>query len=166
MEVREDEHRDHLGNASVACGVPAAFTVDASVLVNAVRSREPGHATSARLLEALGAIFCPLMEPTLLVPELSAALARAGTDPAAAAALVARTTRMPGLQFVVLDAAEADRAARLAAELRLRGADAVYLAVALRYGAALVSLDVQQLQRASAAVTVLTPEEALARLAG
>ncbi len=58
--------------------------------------------------------------------------------------------------------AMARQAAELAATHRLRGADAVYLAVARRYGTTLVSRDVEQRARGSAAGPWQTPEEALA----
>lgn len=56
----------------------------------------------------------------------------------------------------------ARRAAKLAAALRLRGADAVYVALALEYGATLVTWDAEMLQRAPAAMLTMTPAEWLA----
>ena len=47
----------------------------------------------------------------------------------------------------------------------LRGADVVYAAVARRYGATLVTRDRQQLERLPSTLPVLTPSEALMRLA-
>jgi predicted nucleic acid-binding protein len=54
----------------------------------------------------------------------------------------------------------------LAAAHRLRGADAVYLAVARRYGTTLVSRDDEQRTRGAAVASCKTPEEALDGLAG
>jgi predicted nucleic acid-binding protein len=48
---------------------------------------------------------------------------------------------------------------------RLRGADAVYAAIARRYATTLVTRDEQQRQRASDVVPCLTPQEALDRRA-
>ena len=44
---------------------------------------------------------------------------------------------------------------------RLRGTDSVYDAVARRYGAILITLDRQQLERGSSSLSVLTPADAL-----
>ena len=60
---------------------------------------------------------------------------------------------------VPLTATMARQAAEFAARHRLRGADAVYVTVARRYAAALVSRDREQL--AGAGVPCHTPEHAL-----
>jgi predicted nucleic acid-binding protein len=51
----------------------------------------------------------------------------------------------------------------MAASERLRGADAVYLAVASRYATILISRDAEQLTRGSRIAACWTPEEALDR---
>jgi predicted nucleic acid-binding protein len=58
----------------------------------------------------------------------------------------------------------ADQALPLAAQHRLRGADAVYAAVALAYTTTLISLDNEHLNRLSGIVSVLTPAQALAQI--
>lgn len=57
-----------------------------------------------------------------------------------------------------------DRAIYLAATARLRGADAVYAAVAERYHTTLITLDRQQLERLAPIVRVLCPADALLEL--
>lgn len=56
---------------------------------------------------------------------------------------------LPNLTLVALDDALAEVAATIAADRALRGADAVYVAVAQRYGTTLVSLDHEQRERAA-----------------
>ena len=51
----------------------------------------------------------------------------------------------------------ADLSAQIAAELRLRGADAVYVAVAVQRGVPLITFDDQQRNRASQRVQTATP---------
>jgi predicted nucleic acid-binding protein len=65
----------------------------------------------------------------------------------------------PGIQLVSLDHSQARRAAEIAVEHRLRGADAVYVAVADAFDAALISWDQEMLKRCPAAVETMTPEE-------
>ncbi|MHB0876109.1 MAG: type II toxin-antitoxin system VapC family toxin [Anaerolineae bacterium] len=134
------------------------------MFVNAIRDNEVGHRVSASLLDALGAASSSLIEPTVLMPEIAAALVRGGVGVDAIAAFVVHLSERPDITLVALDTAESHRAAKVAAEQCLRGSDAVYVAVALRYGSTLVSLDRQQLDRAAAVVRALTPEEALAAL--
>jgi predicted nucleic acid-binding protein len=149
----------------VTSGERAPFTIDASVYLSAVQIGEAGHRVSAEFLAAVRDCLCPVIVPALLLPEVAGVLARSGIDAAAARGYVSQLTQPRSVSLVALDAAEAERAANVAAEQRLRGADAVYAAVALRYGSTLVSLDQQQLDRAAAVVPALTPAEALAKLA-
>ena len=73
------------------------------------------------------------------------------------------TVALPHLTLVPLTTAVARQAADLAATHRLKGADAVYVAVARRYGTTLVSRDGEQRARGAEAVVCQTPEEALER---
>ena len=71
---------------------------------------------------------------------------------------------LPHLSFVPLDDDLADEAAAIAADYALRGMDAIYVAVAHRFGCTLVSLDREVRQRAAPLITVQTPVQALAGL--
>lgn len=61
-----------------------------------------------------------------------------------------------------LTSARAEEAARVAASYRLRGADAVYVAVAQEFGTMLITWDAEMLTRGARAVPVLTPTDWLA----
>jgi predicted nucleic acid-binding protein len=61
-----------------------------------------------------------------------------------------------------LDATLARQAAEVAAQCGLRGSDAVYAAVALRFGSTLVTLDRQQRERVDGVVSTRYPAEMLA----
>ena len=137
------------------------YTVDASVFVNAFNPHEPGHAASLEVLSAIQQDSDPVVVPTLLLPEIAAAVARASDDGAGALQYADATAALPQLTLVSLTPALARQAADLAATHRLRGADAVYVAVARRYGTTLVSRDEAQRSRGSAVVTCQTPEAAL-----
>jgi predicted nucleic acid-binding protein len=140
------------------------FTVDASVHLNALNPAEEGCAESQAFLEVLHRDGCPVYAPTLLLAELGGAVARVLDDAHAAQAMVQAVGDLPGQNWVPLDRSLAERAAQLAAESRLRGADAVYATVALWHSAALVTRDRQQLERLEGVLSVLTPAEALAQL--
>jgi predicted nucleic acid-binding protein len=64
---------------------------------------------------------------------------------------------LPNIQFADLDFLLAQQAALIARTQRLRGADAVYVAVAQVANATLITWDTEMLQRASAVVATLTP---------
>jgi len=137
------------------------YTIDASVFVNAFNRHERGHAESLQILAAIQARGDPIIVPTLLIAEIASAVARAADDTVGAIKYVNATAALPHLTLVSLTSVVAGRAAELAATHRLRGADAVYLEVARRYGTALISRDDEQLTRGSGLVVCQTPEAAL-----
>ena len=139
------------------------YTVDASVFVNAFNPHEDGHAASLQILAAIQERGDPVIVPTLLIPEIASSLARATDDGAGALRYANATAALPHVTLVALTRAMARQAAELAATHRLRGADAVYLAVARRYGTTLVSRDGEQRTRGSSVAVCQTPEEALKR---
>jgi predicted nucleic acid-binding protein len=129
--------------------------------VNAFNPHEEGHAESLQILSAIQERGDPVIVPTLLVPEIASAVARATHDTVGAFRYAIATTALPHLTLVPLTAGVARQAADLAAAHRLRGADAVYVAVARRYGTTIVSRDDEQRTRGAAVVPCQTPEEAL-----
>lgn len=137
------------------------YTVDASVFVNAFNPHEDGHAESLAILAAIQEHGDPIIVPTLLLPEIASAVARASDDSAGAVQYADATAALSHLTAVALSSTMARQAVELAAAHRLRGADAVYVAVARRYGTTLVSRDEEQRSRGSAIVPCQTPEEAL-----
>ena len=141
------------------------FTVDTSVHVNAANPTEKDSAESRTLVEQLHGHPWPVFSPTLLLAEVAAAISRAQNDTGQGIIMMQAVRSLPGQIWVSLDESLAEEAARLAAEYRLRGTDAVYAAVAQRYGTTLVTKDRQQLERLSSAMSVLTPCEVLTRLA-
>lgn len=145
-------------------GSPAdrRYTIDASVLVNAFNPHEKGHGASLELLAAIEERGDPVIVPTLLLPEIASAIARATGDDAGAIRYAVATASFPNLTLIPLSSGMAHEAAALAPVHGLRGADAVYLAVARRYGTTLVSRDRVQLAAGSAVARCVTPEEVLA----
>jgi predicted nucleic acid-binding protein len=137
------------------------YTIDASVFVNAFNPHEDGHAQSLEILTTIQERGDPVIAPTLLLAEVASAVARASDDSTGALQYANATAALPHLTLVTLTPAMARQAAELAATHRLRGADAVYLAVARRYGTTLVSRDDEQRSRGSVVARCQTPEEAL-----
>lgn len=142
--------------------------IDASVFVAAARAAEEQHADSMAFLREVQAqgeeVYCP----TLVLPECAAAIARRTDDPDLARQLVLLIEQYPRLHLVALTLPLAQRAAQIAAMHQLRGADAVYVAVAGAVGARLITWDVEMLNRGAAVVSTATPtmwlEESVAGL--
>jgi predicted nucleic acid-binding protein len=71
---------------------------------------------------------------------------------------IALLQQLPNARLVPVDRPLAVLAAGIAAELYLRGADALYVALARRLSVALVTWDGEQLARAQGAVEAVTPQ--------
>lgn len=140
------------------------YTVDASVWVNGFDQRESGHESSRQLLELLRARTIPIIEPMLVLAEVAGAISRTRQDPARAEAFARTLGQLPNVTILPLDDVLGQRALALAAQHGLRGADAVYAAVAQQAGSTLISLDNEHLIRLGNLISVQTPEEALADL--
>ena len=135
------------------------YTVDASVHVSALNPAEADSEASRAFLTMVQHEQAPLFCPTLLLVEVAAAVALAVGDARRAVALAAALHGWPNQLLVPLDETLAEQAAILAATARLRGADAVYAAVALHYGATLVTLDRRQLERLSPMLRTVRPAD-------
>jgi len=64
---------------------------------------------------------------------------------------------LPNLTFIPLDESLARLSAKTAAKYKLRGSEAIYAAVAIRFGAQLVTLDREQMERLKEAVKTREP---------
>jgi predicted nucleic acid-binding protein len=140
------------------------LTIDASVFVRATNSLEPGHEECEEVVRLLGSKTAVVVLPTLAIPELAGALGRRRMERSRVDALMDRIRRMPTATFVALDDALAEEAAELAIQTRLRGADAVYVATARRYGTTLITVDEEQRQRVPPDVTAILPTQFLEAL--
>ncbi len=139
-------------------------TLDASVFVNAFSPAESGSDTSVDLLDKLRQNGIAIIVPTLLLPEIAAAIARKQGQAELALVLTDQVRKLPNLTLVPLDELLADSAAETAVHHRLRGSDAVYAAVALRFGSRLVTLDHEQGERLKDILSVHSPPQALEML--
>jgi predicted nucleic acid-binding protein len=138
------------------------YVVDASVWVNSFDQKEVGHEISRRFLTLLAEQQIAVAVPTLVLAEVAAAISRSRQEPAKAHAFAEAISRLPNLAFKSLDMVLARQSFRLAAQHGLRGADAVYAAVALETGYTLVSLDKEHLTRLQDVVIVKKPADVLA----
>jgi predicted nucleic acid-binding protein len=142
--------------------VASTYTVDASVFMNAFNAYEAGHEQGHQFLAHLQEQGTPIIVPTLLLPEVAAAICRGRGDESLARAFADALGRLPHLVWVPLDPILARQAVDLAASCHLRGSDAVYAAVAQRFGSILVTLDQEQRERVASAVSAQAPAQALA----
>ena len=132
-------------------------TVDASVFVNAFSPTEEGSDQSLEFITRLRNEGIPIVQPTLFLPEVIASVARKKGSSELALELAQEFRKYSSQTLVTLDENLADFASEVAAKNRLRGSDAVYAAVALRFGTELITLDKEQLARLPKVLSVRKP---------
>jgi predicted nucleic acid-binding protein len=134
-----------------------AVVVDASVWVSRLIPADAHHAVSCRWLEQRALAGEPLVSPVLVLSEIAGAIARRVGKPEIARHALAGILRIPTLRLVDINKQLAQSAAYLAADYKLRGADAIYVALAKELNLPLVSLDVEQRERVNTIVATLAP---------
>lgn len=134
------------------------MVVDASVVVSRLVTHDLNYEASRRWLTRHVAGGGLVIAPTLLLPEVAGAVSRRTGGPRLAQRAVEAVLRLPGLRLITVDDTLARTAATLAGRLRVRGADAVYIAVAVNLGLPLVTWDIEQRDRGARVVEVQTPE--------
>ena len=133
------------------------MVVDASVWVSALVLQEPHHADSSRWLDEQVASLAPLTIPSLFLAELAGALRRRTGSAAVARRAIQEVISTPGLRIVEIDLPLAQHATEIAVELAVRGADAVYVAVARRFDLPLVTWDQEVQTRCAGFIEVVHP---------
>lgn len=138
------------------------LTLDANVFVSASAPAEAQYLVSLAFIGRVAAQSMDVHCPSLVLPEIAAAIIRPTSNVALAAQTVSGIRLLPNITLVTLTEQRAEQAARIAISCRLRGADAVYVAVAQEFGTTLITWDAEMLTRGARAVPVLTPSDWLA----
>ncbi len=135
------------------------MVVDASVVVSRLVPHDVHHDASRRWLRRYIDGGGVVIAPALLLPEVAGAVARRTGVPRLARRAVDAVLRLPGLRLISVDDALARAGARIAARLRVRGGDALYVAAAAELRLPLVTWDMEQRERAAGLVDVRVPED-------
>jgi predicted nucleic acid-binding protein len=132
-----------------------SVVVDASIAVNALRPREPGHARSKAWF--LAHLADAIVVPSIFPVEFVASLVRGGVPAADARGALAAWLGARA-KVVTLGPRAAAGAGRVAEVARLRAADSFYVWTAQRYAMPIVTYDREILDRAHlAGVTAVEP---------
>jgi predicted nucleic acid-binding protein len=131
--------------------------VDASVWVAMFRDSDVYHAASLSFLDIAIANHRDLHIPNLAVAEIAGVFARQTGNARLATRTVRAVLALPRLQRHGLTDELWDRAAAVASRCKLRGADAVYVALAEALDEPLITLDQEILERSEDLVRALTP---------
>ena len=123
--------------------------VDASIWVANLVNKDVFNHLSRAWLERQHSQGIELLAPVFLLTEVAGVISRQTGEPELARRAVEALSSLPGLTLVRLSDTLVQDATRLATELGLRGADALYVAVADYLEVPLATFDQDQRQRAS-----------------
>jgi predicted nucleic acid-binding protein len=132
--------------------------VDASVWVARLVPQDAFHKSVRAWMETGRLAGTEFLAPALLLAEVAGAISRRTGEAGIAAQAIEHLEHLPGLRLVEMDRSLLDKAAHLAAELGLRGADSTYVAVASRLNLPLVTLDADQRDRAAERIPIQSIE--------
>lgn len=140
------------------------FTIDTSVFISRLTKSEQTHEASRAFFEALPGRAVIVILPALVAPEIGGAMSRLTGSATVGHESLQLLDALPNLNLVPVDEQLAAEAAAIAVEGGMKGSDAVFVAVAQRFDAVLVSLDKAQRSRGPRSVRAASPEEALEEL--
>jgi predicted nucleic acid-binding protein len=133
--------------------------VDASVWVASVLDNDAHHRVSLAFMHRFVKEQQIATVPLLIWAEIAGAVARRTGDTDRGMKVAELIAAKIWVRGAPLDTSLASESMRLAARLRLRGADAVYVALAAACREPLLTLDVEMLERARGVVDAFTPAQ-------
>jgi predicted nucleic acid-binding protein len=131
--------------------------LDASVWVSTLRTSDVNHVVSRRWVVDWTGAGNRIRVPRLFLAEVAGAVARTSAEPAIGRKAITDIVTNPAMEVHSVDDILVDLASQYAADLLLRGSDAVYVALANRLDLPLITWDNEQLTRAAKVIDVRTP---------
>lgn len=133
--------------------------VDASVWVSYFLAEDVRHMETVAWMDEMLSSRQPITVPTLVLPEVAGAIARRSSRPDLGLRAAQQIMEYPFVDLVYPDRRITLLATRVAATLPMKGADAIYVAVAKTLERPLVTWDVEQRARGSLLISARSPGE-------
>lgn len=145
------------------CGRPAppalaVHVIDASVWVASFVESDVYHRASMEWIAGQIDRGATVVSPVLALPEIAGAVARRTSRESLGMRATEMVLRLPNIRLVPLDLRLSRLAADIAARLRVRGADAVYVGLAKALNIPLLTWDREQTERARPEIDVIAPD--------
>ncbi|MBC8496204.1 MAG: type II toxin-antitoxin system VapC family toxin [Chloroflexi bacterium] len=131
--------------------------IDASVYVALVSEHEEAHKESWDWFQQAITNQEKIIAPAIILAEVGAAISRGVDDPSLAHRIVQELEISKIIQITPIPLPLAKRAAAIAIDNKIRGCDAIYVALAEREATSLITLDRQQLERSANIVMTKSP---------
>ena len=128
--------------------------LDSSVFVAALRKDEKSYPEALRLFQQIKDGKHIAIEPYSVLVEVVAALRRRTNSNLLANRVKNDFLNIGSLVFVDIDSTIAEKAADLAADIGVRGMDAIVIQVAREYNAPMVSMDMEMVEKAKQVVEI------------
>ena len=135
------------------------IVIDASVWMSFIVQQDVNYSATRPWLTKLLTTKAPMAAPILLLSEVGGAVSRRLGRADLGEKAINQLLSIPTLRLVNIDHALGIRASHIAANHRLRGADALYVAIAAQLNVPLVSWDNEHLNRVSGLITAYTPAQ-------
>lgn len=131
---------------------------DASLIAAFYVPDDRFHAQAVRWMDTMTESEVALQAPTILLAEAAGAIGRRLGDSSYAIRVVDSLLAGDVITFVPLTRPLAELSARIAATERIRGCDAIYLALAGETNDVLYSFDDEQIERGASVAQVVRPD--------
>jgi len=132
---------------------------DASLIVSSFLEKEKFHKEAKLVLDHAISAGETIILPEIVLPEVASAIARGTGISVHAIDFCKELRKIPNFIFVPIDELLSEIAVEIASKYFLRGTDAIYVALAYRYNAELITLDKEQMVKASKIIKVIMPTD-------
>jgi len=133
------------------------FCIDASVIISAANIKEPYFSQSKDFLTRIREKDLKVFLPEIIIPEITSGFLRAIDDSKVAYELALSFRDISNFFLVAIDSKLANLASWVVCKTNLKGADAIYIALAFDYNLELITLDKEQLEKGKKLIKVRRP---------
>ena len=130
---------------------------DASVITSVFSEYDANHVAAREWYEGARSRGERILAPSILLAEVAAAFSRTLNDPHRASVVVDEIVQRKLIELVPVVQTLALRAAEVTQSTRLKGCDAIYVALAAELDDVLVTFDQEQLIRTAGIIRVVRP---------
>lgn len=129
--------------------------IDASIIVAAYFEKEKFHKTAKLFLEKFMAENKTALLPEIALVEIASAISRGTKNTEYAIEFCQELRKLPNFVYMTIDESLSELAVLTASKFYLRGADAIYTALAYKHNAELATLDFEQKEKSSKIVKII-----------